>query len=166
MVLSDKAHRKRWNLEEVTMGPRSESPLSLSTEQQTALFLTATELWLFEGGLKGVAGFDRRSGTIVEFEVSPEVAKWAIPYAKSIREAEGLFKANRIAQALAKLEEIRSLIPNAAIVLMDIGVCYAEIGNKALAQQWLDEALQLAPSEFHKGLIRENLRRLQSRQLI
>jgi Flp pilus assembly protein TadD len=147
---------------EQSVEPNTHVESSLSAEQQTALFLGIPALESIVALRPSTySGFDKRIGAVVMLEMSPEVAKWAIPYAERIREAEELFKTNRITEAIAKFEEIQSLIPNAAIVLMDMGVCHAEIGDRSAALSWLNKAFQVAPSEY-KALIQENLRRLQS----
>ena len=61
----------------------------LNAEEQNALFLTTTELRMFCHGLRGVTGFDT-NGSLFSSSVSPDTAKWAIPYAELIRSGDVL----------------------------------------------------------------------------
>ena len=100
---------------------------SLSNEEQSALFCSLRELRLFASGLKSVAGFDVRSGDFISYQASPEIAEWAIPYATRIKEGEDLFQIGENEKAINKFKEILAELTNACIVMMNIGVCYAEL---------------------------------------
>ena len=77
----------------------------------------------------------------------------------TIRSATDDFKNGEIEKALRKFLRIHRRLPNAAVVLMNIGVCYGDMGKKSEAQDWLERARTVAPSE-HKPLLEENIRRL------
>ena len=131
----------------------------LSAEQQKALFIGPTNLNLFASGLLGMTGLEKETGALRSVEISPEVAEWAIPFAQRIREAEGLFRGRKIVDALTLFKELEDQIPGAAMLLMDIGVCYAEIGNTRAAETWFRKAWQSAPDEF-RDRVRANMDRL------
>jgi len=132
---------------------------ALSTEQQKSLFINPTNLNLFASGLRSMTGIEKETGVLRSVEISPKVAKWAIPFAERIREAEGLCKERKIVDALTRFRELEDQIPGAAMLLMDIGVCYAETGNTRSAESWFRKAWQTAPDEF-RDRVKANMDRL------
>lgn len=54
-------------------------------------------------------------------------------------------------------------LPEAAVVQMNIGVCYAELGERQEAELWLRKCVGAIPPS-HRGMLEENLRRLQIRE--
>lgn len=71
-------------------------------------------------------------GGKVKSPISQEVAKWAVPYACRNVDAIELFQIGNIKGALAIFLEL----PQVALVQMNIGVCYAELGRIEEAENW------------------------------
>jgi len=128
----------------------------LSAEQQQFLCISLQELHFIAAGAKWVT----LRGETPPYKMNPKVAKWAIPYAERILDAGELFRRGEFRDALSIFQSLKRNIPDAAIVLMNIGVCYAELGEKQKAESWLKKSLREIPSS-HRRLVEENLRRLQ-----
>ena len=88
------------------------------------------------------------------------ISKWALPYAEQIRDAEDCFKTGRLQEALSLFFKILEDIPDAAIVLMNIAVCFGELGQKSDAKSFFKRCLEVIPGEF-RSLAEENMRRLE-----
>lgn len=82
-----------------------------------------------------------------------------MPYAERILEAVELFQRSDIRGALS----IFLSLPEAAIVQMNIGVCYMELGDRQEAESWLKKSAKAMPPS-RKGMLKENLRRLKNRE--
>lgn len=134
----------------------------LSPEQQAALFVSHTNLQLFASGLQGLAGIDTRTGSLVSVEMTADTAEWAIPYAKRIRDAEALHRGGDISGALSAFQRLQSDLPTAAVVLMNIAVCHADLGDPVAAERWLSAAILHSPPD-RRPLLEENRRRLKAR---
>ena len=124
----------------------------LSAEQQQALCLSLQKLQYIALGARSVT----LPGESPKFEVSQQTAKWAVPYAERILDAQELFQRGDIRGALS----VFLSLPEAAIIQMNIGVCYAELGEKQEAESWLRKSIDSMPPS-HRGMLEENFRRLQ-----
>jgi len=133
----------------------------LSADQQKALFVSVTNLELFAHGLLGLSGVEENTGVLRSVEIPQNVASWAVPFAKRIRQAEELCGARKFMDALTQFKELQESIPDSAILLMDIGVCYAEIGNKGAAEAWFRKAFLSVPKEY-TDRVDANIERLNS----
>jgi tetratricopeptide (TPR) repeat protein len=125
----------------------------LSSAEQAALFAPASHLRLLslglgDAGILGIASPRTEGGTIQTQPFSSDIAKWALPYAERIRVGGDLFRAGRVQEALKEFLSIDRDLPNAAIVLMNIGVCHSELGDKAAARSWLEKSQQLVPPDL------------------
>jgi hypothetical protein len=129
-------------------------PLDLSAEQQQALCLSLQKLQFIALGAKEVI----LPGESAQFEISQKTARWALPYAECIVNAVELFKGGNIRGAL----DIFLSLPEAAIIQMNIGVCYMELGEREKAELWLNKSAGAMPPS-RRGMLEENLRRLQNR---
>jgi hypothetical protein len=129
--------------------------LNLSAEQQQALCLSLQKLQFIALGAKEVT----LPGESPHFEISPQTARWALPFAERIVDAVELFRSGDIRGALL----IFLSLPEAAIIQMNIGVCYMELGDKEKAGSWLNKSVEAMPPS-RRGMLEENLRRLQARE--
>jgi hypothetical protein len=131
------------------------NPMVLSAEQQQALCLSLQKLQFIALGARQVT----LPGEPPLFEISQEAARWALPYAERIVDAVELFRSGDFQGAL----HIFLSLPEAAIIQMNIGVCYMELGDKEKAELWLNKSTEAMPSS-RMGMLGENLRRLQNRE--
>lgn len=130
---------------------RQEKPLSQT--QQIALFapvshLEVLSLGLGNAGILGITSPRSKGGFIQTQPFSSEVAKWALPYARRIRAGGDLFRAGKFQQALDIFLSIYQELPEAAIILMNIGVCYAELGDRETALFWLKKSQHVIPPDY------------------
>ena len=151
-------------MSETDLSGQKEQAKFLSTIQQAALFTPASHLKLLslglgDAGILGIASPGAEGGIRQTQPFSSEIAKWALPYAQRIRAGGDLFREGHLPEALQVFLSIRDDLPTAAIVLMNIGVCYAELGDKPAARRWLETSLQVVPAEFEYQ-VRQNLSRL------
>jgi len=133
---------------------------ALSLTQQAALFapvrhLELLSLGLGNYGLKGITAPCTDGGIIKTQPFPADVAKWAFPYAQRIHNAENFFKDGKLKQALKEFQKIEKEIPDAAIIIMNIGVCYGELGKRSLAKNYLRRCLLVVPEE-HRHLVVKN----------
>ena len=146
--------------------PQQSTPIeeTLSLAQQGALFappshLKFLSLGLGDAGVLGVTSPRLEGGLINTQPFSSDVAKWALPYAQRNRVGGDLFREGRFQEALQEFMSIYRDVPTAAIILMNIGVCYSELGDKSTARSWLEKSLRLVPPDFEYQ-VRQNLSRL------
>jgi hypothetical protein len=125
--------------------------LALSAEQQEALCMGLQPLHIIASAAKV-----SHSGQTAQVEINQETARWAIPYAERIIDAVELFQRGDIQGALS----ISRSLPEAAIVQMNIGVCYAQLGERQQAESWFRKSAKAMPPS-KRGMLEENLRRLQ-----
>jgi tetratricopeptide (TPR) repeat protein len=128
---------------------------SLSAEQQQALCMSLQKLQYIALGATRVTLPDESP----KFEISQQTARWAMPYAERILDAVELFQSGDIRGALS----IFLSLPEAAIIQMNIGVCYMELGERQEAESWLNKSAGAMPPS-RQGMLEENLRRLQIRK--
>jgi len=129
--------------------------LDLSAEQQQALCMSLQKLQYIALGTTRVT----LPGETSQFEISQQTARWAMPYAERILDAVELFQRSDIRGALF----IFLSLPEAAIVQMNIGVCYMELGERQEAESWLNKSARAMPPS-RQGMLEENLRRLKNRE--
>jgi hypothetical protein len=130
------------------------SRLESSEEREIALSLSLQKLHLMAAGARVTGLSDDASVDVV----SAEMARWAVPHVERITEAERLFAAGDTGGALSMFLSL----PQAAIVQMNIGVCYAELGDTRNAAHWLGKSAQCAPARL-RPRVEENLRLLEER---
>ena len=136
----------------------------MSSAQQAALSAPPSHLRLLSLGLGdvGVSGVTspRLEGGFIETEpLSSDVAKWALPYAQRLRVGGDLFRKGRVQEALREFMSIHRDLPDAGIVLMNIGVCHAELGDASAARSWLEKSQWLVPPRY-QDQVRQHLSRL------
>lgn len=145
------------------MSVKKQEPLS--STQQAALFSPPRHLHLLslgfgdQGGL-GVTSPRLEGGFIKTQPFTSDVAKWALPYAQRIRVGGDLFREGRFQEALQEFMAIYQDLPDAAIVLMNVGVCHSELGDISTARSWLEKSLQFIPPDFEYQ-VHQNLSRLE-----
>lgn len=127
------------------------SAVALTPEQQKAMWLDPLTLELLSSSS---AVFTLGASGVSEQQVSPEVATWAKPLVDSIQEADALARNGHYEEAIMIYRQVLKKAPDAAIVLMSIGSCYANLGVKETALIWFRRALKAAPSNER---IRRNL---------
>jgi hypothetical protein len=149
-LLGNQAEHKE-KLEPV-IGDHNEGSSALSAEQQEALCMGLQTLHLFASGTKV-----SYIGGSSQVQIKQETARWAIPHAEKIIDAINLFQRSDIQGALSIFQSL----PEAAIVQMNIGVCYAQLGENQQAESWFRKSAEALP-ESKRGMLEENLRRLQS----
>jgi tetratricopeptide (TPR) repeat protein len=133
----------------------------LTHDQQLALCISPRHLLLYSYGARGIIGTEKNSDEIMSIpKINKDIAKWAIPYAKSIQKAEELYKKGNIEEAISIFQSLNQEIPNAAIVLLDLGVCYSE-NNIGKGREYLEKAKAISP-KYLLDRIMENIIRLNS----
>jgi ribosomal protein L40E len=124
----------------------------LSHDQQLALFLPPIMLRVMSTA-EGVLF----NGVFVK--IDGKVAEWALPFSERITSASRSFREGRGAAALKEFFEMSKILPTAAVILMNMGVCAAAIGEKEKAKQFLQWSLQNVPAEF-RHIVTRNLAQL------
>jgi len=133
----------------------------LTSEEQSALFCPMTALMVAKNGNAECLGFGPDGTSAFVSHVSQETAQWAFPWATRIFHAEEHFKDGDVLEALFKFKEIQASLPDAAVVLIKIGLCYAELGHHSQARSWLEDSLLTVPPE-HREFVEGKLRQLES----
>jgi tetratricopeptide (TPR) repeat protein len=115
----------------------------LTLERQRGLYLREYMLQMFEAGIISIKS--EKTGEILS--ISPETAQWAIPYSRRIASAREYFFKKNFKAALEAYHKILKELPDAAIILNDLGVCHGEMGNNELAYTYFKKSLAYAPEE-------------------
>jgi len=157
VLTNQEAFRRTWKCEKCKTEQHYPLPgptptPALSEEQQKALFLRLSVLYKLASGtiMEG-------TGSPYSAPVSAQVAQWAVPYAERIRHAEGFARQDGdFDKAIAEFLDLQRVLPTAALVLMNIGVCYGEKKQDTEARSWLKKALQYVPREY-EHIIEQNL---------
>lgn len=127
--------------------------MKLSRDQQIALFLPPMML----------RGMSFAQGVIfngVLVKIDQTIAEWALPFSERITSASKSFREGRITEAFQEFSNMSKILPTAAIILMNMGVCAASVGEKEKAKDFLRWSLQYVPAEF-KNMVLSNLTKLQ-----
>lgn len=156
----EEAFRRTWKCEKCKAEqyyrfPDAPPTRFLSEEQQKALFLKLSVLYKIAS-----ESIESNSNSPSLTSISAQVARWALPYAERIRHAEAFCRQDRdFDKALSEFLNLTRVLPTAAIVLMDIGVCFSEKMQDEKAKYWLKKALQYVPQEYERS-VQQNLDRI------
>jgi hypothetical protein len=136
-----------------TMKSEDDSFEKLSHDQQLALFLPPVML----RGLAFSAAGVMFNGVFVK--IDEKIANWALPYSERITSASRSFREGQVSEAFQEFFDLAKIMPDAAVVLMNMGICMAATGDKEKAKKFLQWSLRYIPEEF-KHLVTNNLSQL------
>jgi Flp pilus assembly protein TadD len=103
-------------------------------------------LWLPAIALQGITGGAAVVGSQGEdLNVEAAAAQWALPLVQLLREGDALARSDQFENAIVAYKRVLERCPTAAIAMMSIGNCYAMLGSRAQARDWLERALAVDP---------------------
>lgn len=94
------------------------------------------------------------SSNVQDYEITQEDFEWAKQIERIVDKAFSLGKSGNYRESMQHYKKALELAPGCDLFLMSIGVCYAQLGQKGKAIQYLERAAQISPGSSR---IRENL---------
>jgi Flp pilus assembly protein TadD len=87
-------------------------------------------------------------------EITQEDFEWAKQVELIVDKAFALGQRQKYRESIQQYKKALELAPGCDLFLMNIGACYAHLGQKAKAVRYLERAAQISPGN---SLIRDNL---------
>jgi len=94
------------------------------------------------------------SSNVQDYEITQEDFEWAKQIERIVNKAYSAGQRGNFNESIRYYKEVLHLAPGCDLFLMSIGVCYAQVGQKAKGLRYLERATKISPGNTR---IRDNL---------